>query len=63
MTDDPIDLKNLDDNQWEGLCDLVHEQASQLASNAINSGECVEWLVLNGWTTDDIVDRLKEKSP
>lgn len=55
-----IDLDNLNDDQFLDLTELVHNQAAELASNAINAGESVDWLILNGWTKQDIIDRLKE---
>lgn len=44
----------------DALEELVHEQASELASNAINSGQEVDFLLSNGWTQQDIDDRLRE---
>ncbi len=55
-----IDLSSLNDEQYDALSDLVHEQASQLASDALNEGKGVDFLLGNGWTTEDIEDRLAE---
>lgn len=55
-----MDLDNLSPESAEALDELVHEQASQLASNVINSGESLPWLIINGWTPEGIIDRLRE---
>lgn len=48
------------DEKREALGELVHEQASEIASNAINSGEEIDFLLSHGWTLQDIDTRLVE---
>lgn len=44
----------------EALDELVHEQASQIASDAINAGEQIEFLLSHGWTQEQVEERLDE---
>jgi hypothetical protein len=53
-----MDLGNLSAEARDALSELVHEQADELASNAINNGQGIEWLITNGWTHQDITTRL-----
>lgn len=55
-----INLDRLTTEEYDALHELVHEQASVLASNAINSGDAIEFLLGNGWSEDDIRTRLGE---
>lgn len=42
----------------EALDELVHQVASEMASNAINSSEQVSFLLGAGWTREEIAKRL-----
>jgi hypothetical protein len=53
-----MDLGNLSEEARDALSELVHEQADELASNAINNGQSIEWLIANGWMHQDITTRL-----
>ena len=55
-----MDLDSPSPHEAEALAEIVHDQASELASETINSGQSVEWLLANGWTTQDIHDRVRE---
>ena len=55
-----IDLTSLSQAQEDALGDLVHDVARQAASNAVNAGEGVEFLLSNGRTEEQIVERLAE---
>lgn len=48
------DSQHLTDDQQDALDDLVHDQASQHGSDAINSGEQEDFLRTHGWTQDQI---------
>jgi hypothetical protein len=58
MSADRLDTASLTDAQDVALCDLVHEVASVAASNAINSGDEVDFLLSNGWTVAQIKERI-----
>lgn len=47
-------------SETDELNDLVHDVASQIASDAINAGDQREFLKSHGWTDEDIRNRLKE---
>lgn len=53
-----IDLHNLNDSATDALAELVHDQASQIASNVINSGKGVEYLLANGWNAEAIEEAI-----
>jgi len=55
-----MDLDSLSPPEAVALAEIVHDQASELASETINSGQSVEWLQANGWTTQAIRDRVSE---
>jgi hypothetical protein len=55
-----MDLDRLSPQEEAALDEIVHDQASKLASETINSGQSVEWLQANGWTPDAIRDRISE---
>jgi hypothetical protein len=55
-----MDLGDLSPQEADALAEIVHEQASQIASDTINSGQSVQWLQANGWTPQDIRDRVSE---
>lgn len=57
-----VDLDSLTDAQHWELSDLVINQATHIASNVINEGRGVDFLLANGWTKEDIINALKEKS-
>ena len=57
-----MDLDNLSRQEEAALDEIVHEQASEFASETINTGQSVEWLQANGWTPDAIRDRISEMS-
>lgn len=44
--------------QWHALNELVHSEASQQASHAINSGDQLEFLLSNGWSEAMIAEQL-----
>lgn len=45
--------------ETDDLNDLVHDVASQIASDAINAGDQRDFLKSHGWTDEDINERLK----
>lgn len=55
-------VTDLDEDQQEALDELTHDTASQIASNAINSGEQVDFLLANGWSLDQVVAALPKRS-
>jgi hypothetical protein len=50
--------ESLDDDQQSDLDELVHDVASQIASDAINAGDQIDFLLSQGWTTEQIAQRL-----
>lgn len=38
----------------------MHEVASKTASDVLNNGKGLEYLVTNGWTIDQIRERIKQ---
>lgn len=52
---DQIDLGEVDQERLE---EIVHDAASQAASNAINSSDEVDYLLSQGWSPSDIKDAL-----
>lgn len=56
-----MDLSNLDADQLQDLWDLVHDVAAEVASNANNNGESVDFLLMHGWTQEQIIARLEAK--
>ena len=55
-----MDLGKLSPQEEAALDEIVHDQASQHASDTINSGRSVEWLQASGWTPQTIRDRITE---
>lgn len=54
-----IDLGNLTEEQAERLDGLVHDTASQVASDANNNGKQIDFLLsIGGWSLSDIADAL-----
>lgn len=49
-----IDIATLSESDLDALNETVHDAAAQEASNAINSGEQIDFLLARGWTLDDI---------
>ena len=52
------EFKYLTDYQQEQLDELVHDTGSNQASNAINQGEQIEYLLVNGWTLAQIKEEV-----
>lgn len=53
-------IENLTEQQQDILDDLVHDTASQTASNAINAGEQDEFLRALGHSEDDIAAAIAD---
>jgi hypothetical protein len=47
--------------RWDALHELVHDAASQIASDALNSGEGEQFLLSNGWTQEQIDEHLARR--
>ena len=47
-------------DQEEAMAELVYEVADELAAGALNAGEGLEFLLSNGWTREEIRERLEE---
>ena len=59
-----IDWCELNDIQTEDLDDIVHEAASDMASNSNNEGIAgqIEFLqIIAGWGNDDIIETLRQQ--
>jgi hypothetical protein len=54
------DTDEADNARSQLLDDLVHEVASQMASNAINAGDQWQFLLSHGWTAEQIREHLDE---
>lgn len=51
---------SLPDYAYTALEELVHDQASELASNVVNAGsdDMRDYLLGNGWTLAEIAERI-----
>lgn len=56
----PIDISQLSETEREALDALVHETASDTASNAINNSEQIDFLLANGFDESVIRERMSE---
>ena len=63
MARTPDDPNERDERLWEALNELVHEEASQQASNAIDAGEGRAYLIAAGWNEAGIDARIAEMAP
>lgn len=57
----PLREEDLTDEQREALDELVHDVVSNIATDVINNGKGLEYLVTNGWTIEDIRERIGRK--
>lgn len=57
----PVPEPGSEDERMEILNDLVHDAASEIASYVINNGEQVEWLISQGWTEEQIKERVDDQ--
>jgi len=55
-------VTDLDETQQEAIDDLTHDVASRLASDAINAGEQVDFLLANGLSIDEIAKALPPRN-
>lgn len=61
----PSEIRTIDTSDWSedrlvALGELVHDQASDIASDTINNAAEVEFLLAHGWTEDEILKAVDE---
>jgi hypothetical protein len=45
----------------EALTDFIRETIEEQVYNIVENGQQEDWLLANGWTPEDIIERLAEK--
>jgi hypothetical protein len=58
----PLREEDLSEEQLTALAEITRERAGQIASNVVNEGKAIEYLVTNGMTTREIRERIEPVS-